>query len=129
MLLDPMGYHTQAERYLAVFKKHQGSTVPPGKAFRPHPGYLGTPKVYQATNWLSDNGALLWAFSEHALLSRDEKFIAAYTPAILKSCEWIRDARRRPATAASRASCPRIRRPTKGSRCSPSGTTAGTTRG
>ena len=37
---------------------------------------------------------MLWAFSEHALLTGDEKFIAEYVPAILKSCEWIRDARR-----------------------------------
>ena len=94
LLLDPLGYHAQAERYLAVFKKHQGTTVPPGKAYQAHPGYLGTPKVYQAINWLSDNGALLWAFSEHALLSGDEQFIEDYTPAIVKSCEWIRDARR-----------------------------------
>ena len=48
MLLDPMGYHAQAERYLAIFKKRQGITVPPGKAFKPHPGYLGTPREYQA---------------------------------------------------------------------------------
>ena len=94
LLLDPLGYHAQAERYLAVFRKHQGTTVPPGKAYRQHPGYLGTPKVYQAINWLSDNGALLWAFSEHALLTGDERFIAEYVPAIVKSCEWIRDARR-----------------------------------
>ena len=94
MLLDPMGYHKQAERYLAIFKNRQGMTVPPGKAFKPHPGYLGTPREYQAADWLTDNGALLWAFSEHALLSRDAKFIEEYTPGILKSCEWIRDARR-----------------------------------
>ena len=71
-----------------------GHDGPAGKGLRPHPGYLGTPKVYQAINWISDNGALLWAFSQHALLSGDEKFIAAYTPAIVKSCQWIRDARR-----------------------------------
>lgn len=94
LLLDPLGHHEQAERYLGVFRRHQGTTIPPGKAFQQHPGYLGTPKVYQAINWLSDNGALLWAFSEHALLSGDQKFLEAYLPAILKSCEWIRDARR-----------------------------------
>ena len=93
-LLDPLGYHPQAERYLAVFAKHQGTTLPPGKAYKLHPGYLGTPKAYQAINWLTDNGALLWAFSEHALLSGDEKFIQSYTPTILKSCAWIRDARK-----------------------------------
>jgi hypothetical protein len=94
LLLDPLGYHAQAERYLAVFRKHQGTAIPPGKSYQQHPGYLGTPKVYQAINWLSDNGALLWAFSEHALLTGDEKFIGEYLSAIVKSCEWIRDARR-----------------------------------
>jgi hypothetical protein len=94
LLLDPLGYHAPAERYLAVFKKYQGTTVPPGKAYKAHPGYLGTPKEYQAINWLSDNGALLWAFSQHALLSADGHFIEEYTPTIIKSCEWIRDARR-----------------------------------
>ena len=94
LLLDPLGYHAPAERYLAVFKKYQGTMVPPGKAYKAHPGYLGTPKAYQAINWLSDNGALLWAFSQHALLSADERFIDAYTPAIIESCEWIRDSRK-----------------------------------
>jgi acetyl esterase/lipase len=94
LVLDPLGYHAEAERYLAVFRKHQGTTIPPGKAYRQHPGYLGTPRVYQAINWLSDNGALLWAFAEHALLSGDERYIQEYVPAIVKSCEWIRDARR-----------------------------------
>lgn len=32
--------------------------------------------------------------SEHALLTGDEKFIEEYVPAIVKSCEWIRDARK-----------------------------------
>jgi hypothetical protein len=30
LLLDPMGYHAQVERYLAIFKKRQGDMVPPG---------------------------------------------------------------------------------------------------
>jgi hypothetical protein len=94
LMLDPMGYHAQVERYLAIFKKRQGDMVPPGEAFKPRPGYLGTPREYQEANWLSDNGALLWAMSQHAILSRDARFIEEYTPTIVKSCEWIRDARR-----------------------------------
>jgi hypothetical protein len=94
LLLDPMGYHAAVERYLAIFKKRQGVTVPPGNAFKPHPGYLGTPKEYWAVDWLTDNGALLWAMAQHGLLSRDKKFIDEYTPTIVRSCEWIRDARR-----------------------------------
>ena len=92
-LLDPLGYHAQAERYLAVFKKYQGTTVPPGKAYKPHAGYLGTPRAYQAINWISDNGALLWAMAQHGLLTGDKDFIENYMPTILKSCQWIREAR------------------------------------
>ncbi|MCX7427682.1 MAG: hypothetical protein NTW96_18895 [Planctomycetia bacterium] len=94
MLLDPMGYHAAVERYLAIFKRCQGQRVPPGKVFKPHPGYLGTPNEYTSTPWVSDNGALLWAMARHGLLSRDAKYIEEYTPTIVKSCEWIRDARR-----------------------------------
>ena len=68
-LLDNLGYHAAVEKYLQVFKSTQGSVVPPGDAFKPHPGYLATPKSLTAINWLTDHGALLWAISEHALIS------------------------------------------------------------
>ncbi|MEN8227699.1 MAG: twin-arginine translocation signal domain-containing protein [Bacteroidota bacterium] len=109
MMLDGLGYHDTVKKYLRIFKEEQGTVTPPGKAhkwlesdqenteerglFKRHPGYLSTPALYQAIDWLPDNGAILYAFSMHGLLSGDKQYIEEYTPAILKSCEWIREAR------------------------------------
>jgi hypothetical protein len=94
LLLDNLGYYPAVARYLQVFKRAQGTVVPPGDAFRPHPGYLATPKSLTAVNWLTDHGALLWAISTHALVSGDREFIEEWAPVVLKACEFIKDARR-----------------------------------
>lgn len=108
MLMDALGYHAFVERYLAIFAAEQGTVTPPGlpsyggaaagksKAagvFRPHPGYLCTPARYKAVDWLSDNGAILYALAMHGLLSGDAGYLNRFTAPIVKSCEWIRDAR------------------------------------
>ena len=69
--LDEMGYHADAARYLRIFRKEQGTVIAPGGAFALHPGYLSSPKTLTSIDWLSDHGALLWAISNHALLSGD----------------------------------------------------------
>ncbi|MFB3902498.1 MAG: hypothetical protein ACE15E_03535 [Acidobacteriota bacterium] len=92
--LDLMGYHADVERYLEIFRTRQGTVVPPGRSYKLHPGYLSTPKSLTSVDWLTDHGALLWAVSRHALLTGDERFTSRWTPAVLKACEFIRDARR-----------------------------------
>ena len=94
MLLDTMGYHSPADKYLETLRKGQGTVKPPGPSFEIHPGYLSTPKGLTAIDWVSDHGAILWAASEHALLSADKDFIDRWTPAIVKACEFVRDSRR-----------------------------------
>jgi len=94
MLLDTMGYHSVADKYLEVFRKEQGTVAPPSPHIGLHPGYLATPSSLTAINWLSDHCAILWSACEHALLSGDEEFIERWTPAIVRACEFIRDARR-----------------------------------
>jgi hypothetical protein len=89
-LLDNFGYHASVTRYLAVFKRHQGAVTPPGRAFTAHSGYLATPKSLTAINWLTDHGAILWAMAQHALVCGDDGFLTA----IVRACEFIRDARR-----------------------------------
>jgi hypothetical protein len=91
-MLDLLGFHDDVAAHLAIFKAHQGTVTPPGAAYAPHPGYLGTPKTLTAIDWLSDHGAILYAASSHALLSGDERFIAEWTPALVLACEFIRDA-------------------------------------
>lgn len=94
MLLDNLGHHRAVEKYLALLKQTQGSIVPPGDAFKPHPGYLATPKSLTSIDWLSDHGALLWAISEHALVSGNQEFAREYIPVAVKACDFIKDARR-----------------------------------
>lgn len=92
--MDCMGYHSEVEKYLKAFKDAQGTITPPGGFIKSHPGYFGSPKTLTSVDWLCDHGALLWAVSEHALLTGDRGFIEEWTPSIVKACEFIRDARR-----------------------------------
>lgn len=93
MLLDTLGYHDAVDRYLELFRREQGTVVPPGDAFKLHPGYLSSPKTLTSVDWLSDHGALLHTICAHALLSGDERFVARWTDAIVKACEFIQYAR------------------------------------
>jgi len=90
MVYDSMGRHETAEKYLEMYVKAQGTVLPQGDFFEPHPGSLGPPKRVAATVWTSDHGALLWALSEHALLSGDEEWIERMTDPIVKACEFVR---------------------------------------
>lgn len=94
MILDTLGYHDAAGKYLDIFRSEQGTGTPPGKAFAKHPGFFSTPALYRSGyDWLSENGAILYAICTHALLTGDKAFIDRFAGAIVKSCEWIRDAR------------------------------------
>ncbi|RIK87892.1 MAG: hypothetical protein DCC67_01325 [Planctomycetota bacterium] len=93
MLLDHLGYHQFVAENLAIFRNHQGTTKPPGAAYTLHPGYLGAPKQLSSIDWLTDHGAVLHAMSQNALLSGDEKILHDSLEAIVKGCEFLRDAR------------------------------------
>jgi len=93
MILDQLGYHAAVEKYLEIFRAQQGTVVPPGKAYKLHPGYFSTPKALTSLDWLTDHGAILYAVCYHALLTGDQRFIDRWMPAIINGCEFIRDAR------------------------------------
>ncbi|MBN1488647.1 MAG: hypothetical protein JXA69_01915 [Phycisphaerae bacterium] len=93
MILDGLGYHSVADKYLEIFRQEQGTIVPPGGAYRQHPGYLATPRILTSIDWLSDHGAVLYAAARHALVSDDKEFIERWTDPILLACEFIRDFR------------------------------------
>lgn len=94
MLLDVMGYHDLVEKYMRMYTEIQGTVLPVGDYFTPHPGSLGSPKCYEACTWTSDHGAILWGLAQHALTTGSDKYNKAITEPILKACEFIRDARR-----------------------------------
>jgi len=107
MLLDTLGYHDRVAGYLEIFRDEQGTTTPPGidhewgrteteeqkGVFSRHPGYLAPPMRYKTIDWLSDNGAILYALAMHGLLSGDKAYIERFAENMVRSCEWIRDAR------------------------------------
>ena len=93
MILDTLGHHDMAERYLNIFLDEQGTVKPPGPAYERHPGYFSTPAAYKSVDWLSDNGAILYALATHDLLAGDQAFIKRSTDSIIRSCEWIVAAR------------------------------------
>lgn len=93
MILDGLGHHPAAEKYLEIFRQEQGTIVPPGKAYHQHAGYFATPRTFTSVDWLSDHGAILHAAANHALVTDDARFIERWTDPILKACEFIRDFR------------------------------------
>ncbi len=93
MILDGLGHHPAAEKYLEIFRQEQGTITPPGKAYRKHPGYFATPRTFTSIDWLTDHGAILYAATRHALVTDDPRFIERWTEPILRACEFIRDFR------------------------------------
>jgi hypothetical protein len=93
MILDGLGHHRAAEKYLEIFRAEQGTIVPPGKAYRQHRGYLATPRSLTSVDWLTDHGAILYAVAHHGLVTDDPQFIERWTEPMLRACEFIRDFR------------------------------------
>ena len=88
-MLDSTGHHKVVEKYIEIFKEHQGSIVAPGPSYELHPGYFSSPKALTSVDWLSDHGAILDEISRHALLSGDQEFVKEWLPAIIKACDFI----------------------------------------
>ncbi|WP_428939073.1 hypothetical protein [Fontivita pretiosa] len=100
MLLDPLGWHDDVDRYLEIYRQEQGRRRPPGPEFQPHPGHFGTPDVLDSGNhWMTDHGAVLHTAARHALLTADQQFIRRWQDPILKACDFIKQARRLPRAA------------------------------
>lgn len=93
MLMDTLGQHRAVARCLEIFREEQGTVVPPGDTYQLHPGFLSTPALYKSIDWLSDNGAVLWALAMHALLAGDEAYAERFAECLVKSCDWIKEAR------------------------------------
>jgi len=92
--LDLLGYHKDAEQYLETFIKWQGKSTPPGN-FKSKEGFLSSADEYTWVRWTSNHGFLLWALSEHYLLSGDRQWLDRVLPNILAACDWIERERAR----------------------------------
>lgn len=92
--LDAIGYGHEVDAYLETYRRHQGTIAPPSPCLKPHPGYLGSPKTFTSIDWITDHAAILWAASNHALISMDRDFLRRWTQPIVAACEFVHDARR-----------------------------------
>ncbi len=92
MFLSLLGMHKTVEKYVQLFKTHQGTIKPPGKSYDLHPGYYASPNYLTSIDWLADHGAVLLQVATHALLSGDQAFIDEWTASIVKACDFIKDA-------------------------------------
>jgi hypothetical protein len=100
MVLDPLGWHGDVDKYLEIHRQDQGSVKAPGPAYPPQPGYFGVPEPIDSGNqWLTDHGAVMLTASRHAMLTDDKAFIEKWIPALIKGYEFIRDSRRLPREA------------------------------
>lgn len=91
MLLDGMGLHAEAARYLALFRKYQGQGAPLGidMGEGTYSGYYSLPEWLPRLNWLANHGAVLHAICRHGLLTGDDQFIEEYQDSIVRACEFI----------------------------------------
>ncbi|HWP39788.1 MAG TPA: hypothetical protein VNL70_02595, partial [Tepidisphaeraceae bacterium] len=97
MLLDPLGWHEDVDKYLEIHRQEQGTVRPPGPDYPQHPGFFGVPAAIDSGNqWLTDHGAVMFTAARHAMLTDDQAFIDRWTLALIRGYEFIRDSRRLP---------------------------------
>lgn len=91
------GYREEAAAYLAPLLRPEGQQPVPntGASFSSTKGFLGSLRDYLIINWVSDNGATLWAASEYYLQTRDQEFLNRWLPSMLESLQWIARERER----------------------------------
>jgi hypothetical protein len=83
--MDRLGYFSETEGYARIFLARQGMRRPDGDV-RSEEGFLhGDARE----RWLSENGFLIWALSEHYKLSGDTAWLKAVAPRLIAAADWI----------------------------------------
>ena len=130
LLLDPMGYHPQADALPGRVQEVSGQHRPAGEIAAAASGLSRHAQSLSADQLaFRQRGAALGVFRACPAFGRRGVHRGVYAGHHQVLRVDTRRAGVEPATAASKASCPRPWLPTRASRCSRSGTTAGTTRG
>lgn len=76
---DSMGWHDVARRSLGYFLEKQHDS-----------GFM-----QNFNNYMLEPGAVLWSIGEHYRYTRDERWLKEIAPKVIKTCEFLRDWRRR----------------------------------
>ena len=101
LLLDRLGHHARAERYLETFLATQGTVLPDGD-FGSAEGALQAIERFadgdiwpRRFNYCLDHGFLLHWLAEHYLLTRDRPWLRRAAPHLLAACDFVVRERRR----------------------------------
>lgn len=92
--MEFVGHGREVAKYIETYRQHQGTIKPPSPYLEKHPGYLATPASHTSIDWLTDHGAIMWMAANHGLFSMDARYLERWVPALVKGCEFVRDARR-----------------------------------
>jgi hypothetical protein len=83
--LDRLGYFAETEEYSRIFLARQGMRRPEGDIVSEEGFLHGDARE----RWLSENGFMLWAFSEHYKLSGDHEWLNRVAPRMISASDWI----------------------------------------
>ncbi|HEV2492481.1 MAG TPA: hypothetical protein VG204_05355 [Terriglobia bacterium] len=94
VMLDALGDHQSAARYLKTLVALQGSAKFDGtftgdqKAVY-HGARVNAAYDYTASQYNLDHGAVLWALAEHYFYSRDKAWLNQTAPSMKRAADWI----------------------------------------
>jgi len=103
-LLDRVGRHDRAERYLTTFLKTQGQGRPEGRFTSPRGSFQarnvegadgdGNPILGKGFGYNLDHGAIMAALANHYWLTGDRDWLARVSPHLVEACEFVTRERR-----------------------------------
>ncbi|MGQ9683774.1 MAG: hypothetical protein ACUVX9_14655 [Anaerolineae bacterium] len=92
--LDRRGYTHEAERCLEIMIHYQGTVPLPGD-FETQFGVLYGSNGYEDGGYNRGQGWAMWGMAEHYRYTRDKAWLERVAPALVRSCDWIIQERRR----------------------------------
>ena len=93
-LLDFLGYHDYAERYLDTFLKTQGAQMPDGNFSSQEGAFVAVSfdmgkKKLSAFGYNLDHGFIMSAFAEHYFLTGDKRWLEKAAGNLVSACEFV----------------------------------------
>lgn len=86
--LDERGEHEQARRRLDLWVKYQG-TVPQAGNFTDFDGMFYGAGGYEVGQYNQHHGWIIWAMSEHYLMTRDDAWFRSIAEPLIKGADWV----------------------------------------
>jgi hypothetical protein len=86
--LERRGYHKEAQECLDAWLHYQGTVELPG-SFASKEGVLYGAGGYEAGGYNQHHGWILWMLAEHYRFTRDQAWLRASAPGLVRASDWI----------------------------------------